>query len=261
MVVKIQEKVKKFTLLIFVFLILMSFIYKDNKYSFSAKKTDNISFGKRDSLPYEKYWEIVNDSLEYSQTKENNEISLDTSIKFKTIIGHFTSFDKYECLLQRTFHTLKGGRFDFACIFSYENNSWKFENLFNEDSIMLIDIDKDSIFEFFYFEDWVGNGSIDREYRLESMKNNKKKILYEDIDNHDNRNNYCAFSISKIGDTVFYWRKYYFEDKYKTKPLILKSTLSYGIKKGETKVNGEDKLIIFYSEKRKDFVFDGEEYR
>jgi len=124
---------------------------------------------------------------------------------------------------------------------------------------MIVDFNKDSIFDFFYFEDWVGNGSIDREYRLVSLRDNKKKNIFEDFDNHDNLNNYCAFSISKKGDTVYRWTKYSFEDKFKNKPLILNSNKRYGIKKGVTKDNKE--LIVTYFDYRKVFIFDGGKYK
>lgn len=231
--------------------------------SLSTTQADNRSVENKDSFPFYKYWEILEDTLKFSMTKENGHCVLDTSIKFKVIKGHFTSIEKDECLLQRTFYNWKGGKFDFACIFSFENNAWNFENLFSGDSLMPIDVDKDSLLEFFYFEDWVGNGSVDREYRLESLKNNKKKLLFEDNENHDNRNNYCAISISGIGDTIYKWSKYAFEEKekYKNEPLILKSTVRYGIKKGATKENGNDKLIIRYAEYGKTYKFDGEKYK
>jgi hypothetical protein len=252
---------KKFALYLFIVLTLMSCGQGSKNLSLSTTKANNRPVENKDSLPFEKYWKIVEDTLKCSSTNGNEHCVLDTSITFKIIKGHFTSIEKDECLLQRTFYDWKGGRFDFACIFSFENNSWNFEYLFREDSLMLIDVDKDSVFEFFYFEDWVGNGSVDREYRLESLKNNKKKILFEDVENHDNRKNYCAFSISGIGDTVYNWSKYAFEDKYKNEPLILKSTVRYGIKKGSIKENGNDKLIIRYAEYGKAYTFEGEKYK
>ncbi len=232
-----------------------------NKPSQLTRKTDSLRVESQDSLPIKQYWKLMEDTLKFSPTQKNENYTLDTSIKLKVVKGHFTSIDKYECLLQRTFNTRKGGKFDFACIFSFENYSWKFENLFDEDSLMLIDFDKDSILEFFYFEDWAGNGSVIREYRLESLKNNNKNIVFEDVDNQDNRENYCAFSISKVGDTVYRWSKYYFEDTFQNKPLILKSIVRCGIKKGKTKENGDNKLIVRYSTSRKIFIFDGKKYR
>lgn len=245
---------KHLVLYIFIILTLLSCGNNYKKDKSLNVKNDTFFVESRDSLPIKKYWEFVKDTLKFSLTEKNEYIALDKSKDFKIVKGHFTSKDKYECLLQSSFINWKGGKFDLACIFSFENKLWKLENYFNVDSLYLVDFNKDSILDFFYFEDWVGNGSVDREYRLVSLKNNEKKIIFEDTDNHDNLNNSCAFSIAKNNDTVYKWSIYSFVDKDKSKPLILNSTINIGVKKGVTKDN--TKLIVSYSKTKKVYIFD-----
>jgi hypothetical protein len=202
--------------------------------------------------PYDLYWKTINDSLSYSRTNlKNNSITLDTNSQFKVIYGHFTSKTKEECLLQRSFIRFGGDKFTAACLFSIENNKWICRRFLCKDSIWLMDVDKDNINEIFYYEDEFGFGSVERVYLLISYKNNIFKTLFEDSNNYNDTNNMGAFSISKIGDTLYNWSTYSFFKN--ANELMVRKTKIIGIKKG---INVDStKLFIKYSKSENTFNF------
>lgn len=210
-------------------------------------------------LPYQQYWNILKDSLKFSLTeKEKNDVTLDTTLDFKIIRGHFTDKDKNEIILQRTFWGSKGGTFETACLFSYEQNNWKFERFICEDTIVFIDIDKDSIYELYYSEVWAGNGSVDTEDKIISIKDNNIKFLFEG-NSTDNQFNVGAFTISKVGDTIINVAKYSFYETDRNKPLKLKESRQIGIKKGISK--NMKNLLIDYKFIEKEYTLENEQYK
>ena len=59
----------------------------------SDKKIISIPIETKDSLPFNKFWKVVKDTLKYSQINKNEKFVLDTTTNFKIVKGHFTSKD------------------------------------------------------------------------------------------------------------------------------------------------------------------------
>jgi len=198
---------------------------------FDNKKQEGVS--TYDSLLFNKYWLVLKDSLKYSNVDtNNNEITLDSSKGFSIVKGHFTSIHKEECLLKRVFKSRRfGTTFESACLFTFENSIWNCLRCLNKDSINCIDIDNDNIKEIYYSEYWVGNGSVDKEFHIISIKNNSLKEIFQSY-NSDNRHNAGAFTISKVGDTVVSIPAYKFQKSKINNSLELVESKLIGIKKG-----------------------------
>jgi len=240
-------------ILIILFILMLAGLSCHNR----QNKTHLIDSDKN-NLPYNEYWKVLNDSLKFTLKNNKNDILLDTLKDFKIIKGHFTSMDKDELILERTFRSRRGSTFDAACLFAFEDSKWEFKRFICKDSIAYVDIDQDGTYELFITDILVGFGCTEINTKIISFKNNISKILFEN-ESSDCHFSTGAFTISKSGDTIVNIAKYEFIEKDKNKPFKLKETKKIGIKKGISK--NKEKLVIEYSIVENVYTLKNEKYK
>jgi hypothetical protein len=136
-------------------------------------------YGTENNLPYNLYMKIVTDSLLSGMPQYYKPKFDDNGKKYMIIKGHFTSKSKNEYILQRNFsHNIKDN-FQAACLFSFDKNVWKFERFLKHDSIIYVDVDKDSINEIESRDHSYGEGCEYFRYAIISLKNNVPKVVFK----------------------------------------------------------------------------------
>jgi hypothetical protein len=204
-----------------------------------------LTTGSNDSLPFKHYWKVIEDSFNALTNEYRRPKLIDKN--FLIIKGHFTSSKKYECVLQRTFQQSGGSNFynlQIACIYSFENNAWKFDRLLKADSIIYIDLDQDSIYEYALIENALGCGDRFINFVIISLKNNISDILFQSY-SYDVSQGICGETMS-VGDILSDLAEYKFKYITENKPLELVEIRKIGTKNGWS-VKNEEPLMSFSS--------------
>jgi hypothetical protein len=225
----------------------------------NSNENKNQKFGKP-KYPLDQFVRILSDSFNVNSKDSNfNKFHLDSISEIEIFDGHFTDKNQNEIALKQSFINLRFvKKLEIACIFSLEDNDWKPKRVFKQDRIKFIDFDKDSIYEIFYSTSYFGNGSINNETKIFSIKRNEQTIIFYKED-FDNKGNIGAYSISKVGDTIVNTAEYIFLEQETNIPIKLKENRLIGIKKGVDK--HKDSLLLEYFNETKVYEYVNGSYK